>query len=207
MELINHLRYSLYIIFRPFDGFWDLKHEKRGSLLAGNIILVILIVTYILKRQATGFLFNNNYIKELNIFMEMIGILLPFLLWCVSNWCITTLTDGKAKFGEIAMVTAYAMTPLIIINLPMIVVSNVITADEGAFYHFFLSLSVFWSMGLLLVGTMVIQQYTLSKTLFTTIITVIGMGVMIFLALLFFSLIQQMYQYVLSIYNEIVFRL
>jgi hypothetical protein len=27
------LKYSLYTITHPFDGFWDLTHEKRGEYL------------------------------------------------------------------------------------------------------------------------------------------------------------------------------
>ena len=32
------LRYSLYVLTHPFDGFWDLTHEKRGSLAAANTV-------------------------------------------------------------------------------------------------------------------------------------------------------------------------
>ena len=27
----DSLRYALHCIVRPFDGFWDLTHEKRAS--------------------------------------------------------------------------------------------------------------------------------------------------------------------------------
>ena len=31
-EIVKGLRYSTYVIFHPFKGFWDLKHEKKGNL-------------------------------------------------------------------------------------------------------------------------------------------------------------------------------
>ena len=35
---LNHfgktLKYSLHCIVSPFDGFWDLTHENRGSISA-----------------------------------------------------------------------------------------------------------------------------------------------------------------------------
>ena len=34
------LRYALYVMTHPFDGFWDLTHEKRGSIAAANTILI-----------------------------------------------------------------------------------------------------------------------------------------------------------------------
>ena len=36
----DSLRYALHCIVRPFDGFWDLTHEKRGSMAAANTLIV-----------------------------------------------------------------------------------------------------------------------------------------------------------------------
>ena len=33
---LNKFLYGFYIMVHPFDGFWDLKHEKRGSAKAGT---------------------------------------------------------------------------------------------------------------------------------------------------------------------------
>ena len=33
------LRYALHVITHPFDGFWDLIHEKKGSIAAANTFL------------------------------------------------------------------------------------------------------------------------------------------------------------------------
>ena len=34
------LKYALYVITHPLDGFWDLTHEKRGSIAAANTIVI-----------------------------------------------------------------------------------------------------------------------------------------------------------------------
>ena len=39
-EYKRSLRFSLHVIGHPFDGFWDLIHEKRGSIAAANTILI-----------------------------------------------------------------------------------------------------------------------------------------------------------------------
>lgn len=38
---LHALRYALYVIFHPFDGFWDIKHEQRGTATAATIILFL----------------------------------------------------------------------------------------------------------------------------------------------------------------------
>jgi hypothetical protein len=207
MRYLDSLKFSLYVIFHPFKGFWDLKHEKRGSMAAAMTFIVLLIVTYILRRQYTGFIFNQNDPKELNVFVEIISVLLPFFLWATANWCITTLMEGEGSYRDIVVATAYALVPLILINLPLIPLSRIINIEEGAFYYFFGSVSVLWAGVLILAGGSVTHQYTMTKTVFTSILSVVGMGLMIFIGLLVFSLLQQMISFVYTIYREIAFRL
>jgi hypothetical protein len=207
IEALNGLKYTFHLVFHPFDGFWDLKHEKRGNIKAALVIIAMLCVMAILRRQLTGFIFNINDLLELNIFIEIASILLPFALWCVSNWCFTSLMEGEGSFKDIVITTAFALAPLIIINIPLILLSNIITMPEGAFYNFFNSLSIIWSGILLILGTMVVHQYTLLRTIFTSVLIVVGMAVIIFIGLLFFSMLQQMYAFVYTVYLEISLRM
>lgn len=207
MEVIQSLKYSFYLIFHPFDGFWDLKHEKRGSIKSAAIIVFMVGITFILRRQLTGFILNKVKLRELNILVEILSIALPFFLWCLANWCLTTLMDGEGSFKDIAITTAYALSPIIIINIPMILFSNVITIEEGAFYKFFDILALVWSGALLILGTSVVHQYSMGKTLLTCICIIVGMGLIIFIALLFFSLLQQMISFIYTIYQEVALRL
>src|SRR5690554_3653523 len=207
MKFLSSLQFSFYVIFHPFKGFWDLKHEKKGSMQAALTILVLLIVTYILQRQYTGFIFNENDPKKLNVFTEIISVVLPFFLWTTANWCITTLMEGEGSFRDIVIATAYALVPLVLIGLPSILLSRIINADEGAFYYFFSVVSMLWSGALILAGSTVTHQYSMGKTVFTSLLSVVGMGLMIFIGLLVFSLLQQMISFVYTIYREIAFRL
>ncbi|NLP07339.1 MAG: YIP1 family protein [Clostridiaceae bacterium] len=207
MEVLRSLRYSLYLIFHPFDGFWDLKHEKRGNLKTALIIVAMVGVTFILRRQLTGFILNEVKLRELNVIVEILSIVVPFFLWCVANWCLTTLMDGEGSFKDIVITSAYALVPLVLINIPLIVFSNIITLEEAAFYVFFDILSIVWAGLLLFLGTSVVHQYSLRKTFLTCICVVIGMGLIIFIALLFFSMLQQMFSFFYTIYKEIALRL
>lgn len=206
-KLIFNLKFSFFLLFRPLKGFWELKNEKRGTIKAALTIVLLLTVTYVMRRQYTGFLFNYNNLTRLNIYVELASVLLPFTLWCVANWGLTTLMDGEGSARDIIIYSAYALVPLIVINVPLIFLSHIITIEEGAFYNFFSILSLLWSGLLILVGTMSIHQYSMKKTLFTTLLIVIGMGVLGFIAVLFLNVIQQMYNFVYNAYRELSFRL
>lgn len=206
-EYFSTLKYSLYVISHPIDGFWDLTHEKRGSLAAANTIIILTLLTRILKLQYTGFLFNKVYWENINIFLYIASILFPLALWCVGNWGLTTLFEGKGKLSQIYMGTAYAFTPYPLIQLPMIIFSNLVTAEEGAFYQFAVALSIFWAGVLVICAMMEIHEYSLSKTILFVVASLFAMLVIVFILLLFFSMISQGIAYFVSIAKEIMFRM
>ena len=140
----DSLKYSLHVITHPFDGFWDLIHEQRGTMAAAHTFLFLFLLTRVLKLMLTSFQFISAPVQHLNIFEEAASLALPFLVLCLANWAMTTLFDGKGRFKDIYMAMCYALVPYVLIQLPMILVSNMLTYEEGSFYSVFLSISVLW---------------------------------------------------------------
>lgn len=200
------LKYVFYLIFHPLDGFWDLKREKRGSLAASMTFVALTILTLGIEKLNTAFLFNPNRISEVNVLVDIITVLLVFVLWCVANWCTTSLMDGKGRMKDIFIAMGYALFPIVLIRLPMVFLSHVITGEEGAFYYVFGFIAYAWTAWLIFTGTMMTHEYSLGKTVFTCIITVIGMGIILFIGLLFFHVISEIMVFVSTIYKEIRFR-
>lgn len=201
------LKFALYCITHPLDGFWDLTHEKRGSLAAANTILVLTLLSRIMKLQFTSFIFLRVYWEGINIFLYLASILFPLALWCVGNWGLTTLFDGKGKLSQVYMATCYAMTPYPLIQFPLIVFSNMVTVDEAEFYSVLSAASLVWAAFLVIAAMMQIHEYKLGKTIFFAVATIFAMLVMIFILLLFFSMISQGIAYFISLGREILFRL
>lgn len=210
-ETYNHyfetLKYALYCITHPLDGFWDLTHEKRGSIAAANTILILTLLARILKLQYTSFIFNKVYWPKINIFLYLASVLFPLALWCVGNWGLTTLFDGKGRLSQVYMATCYGLTPYPLIQFPLILFSNVVTVDEAEFYSVVSVISLVWAALLILSAMSQIHEYKMSKTILFTIATGFAMLVMIFILLLFFSMISQGVAYFISVAKEILFRL
>lgn len=205
--LLYCLRYSFHVIFHPFDGFYELKYRKRGSLAAAFIILILLTTTYILIRQYTGFVFNHRDPSKLNIFTEIASVFLPFALWAGVNWALTALMEGKGSLKDIIIASAYALVPLILINLPLIIISNYLTLEEGAFYYLCITVALMWSMALLFSGTvMTTHEYSFTKALATTVFTLMGMIFTLFLGILFFNLLEQVTLFINEVFTEMVYR-
>ena len=204
---LSSLKYGLYVITHPFDGFWDLVHEKRGTLAAAHTFLLLFLLTRVLKLMLTSFQFISAPIQYINVFEEMASLALPFIILCLANWAMTTLFDGKGRFRDIYMAMCYALIPYILIQLPLILVSNMLTFEEGSFYSVLMSFSIIWCVFLVFVGLMEVHDYGPGKTIVFLIVTVVGALVIIFLLLTFFSLLSDAASYFISIYREIIFRL
>lgn len=202
----DDLKFPLHVIVHPFDGFWDMKYEQRGKLRIALAILFLLVVAMILQRQFAGFLVNFNDPRRLNSMSELVFVVLPFFLWCIANWSVTTLMGGEGKFRDIVMVTSYALVPMVLIYPPMTLVSRFMVQEETSFYYLLNTVAAIWFIGLLFVGIMTVHQYTPAKTVLTMILTVIVMGIIVFLGTLIFSMLQQIYEFIVNIYRELIFR-
>ena len=206
-EYKRSLKYALYVITHPFDGFWDLTREHKGSLAAANTFLALFLITRVLKLLCTSFQFLDAAIQHINIFEQMASLLLPFLILCLANWAMTTLFEGKGRFKDIYIGMCYALVPYILIQLPMILVSNILTYEEGSLYSVMLSLSIVWCVFLVFVGLMEIHDYGPGKTFIFIIVTIVGACVIIFLALVFLSLLSDAVGFFVSLYREAAYRL
>lgn len=201
------LKFALYCITHPLDGFWDLTHEKRGSIAAANTILILTVLVRIMKLQFTSFIFLNVYWEGINIFLYIASILFPLALWVVGNWALTTLFDGKGRLGQVYMATCYAMTPYPLVQFPLIIFSNFVTVDEKEFYTVLSGISLVWAALLIVTAMSQIHEYKMGKNILFTIATLFAMLVMVFILFLFFSMISQGVSYFISLGREILFRL
>lgn len=202
----DFIKFPLHLIFHPIDAFWDLKSDNRGRLFVAFVALALTIVMMILQKQYAGFLVNYIDPRTINSIIEIATVAVPFFLWCMANWAVTTLMEGEGKFKEIVLATGYSLIPVILIYAPMIVISRFMVQEETAFYYLFNSIAFFWFVLLLFIGMMTVHQYTVIRTIITMVLTLIVMGIIVFLGALVFSMLQQLYEFGYNIYRELIFR-
>lgn len=204
---LTSLKFSLYCITHPLDGYWDLTHERRGTYAAANTILIITLIVRLMKLRFTSFLFLNVYWPELNIFLYLASVVFPLALFVVGNWALTTLFDGKGRLGQVYMASCYCLVPYPLMQLPLMLLSNVVTADEAEFYGLLSILSLVWC-GLLFMAAMgQIHEYSPGKNVLFMVATLFAMLVMVFILMLFFGMISQGISYFISLGKELLYRL
>ena len=199
----EELIFPFHLVFHPFDGFWDLKHEKRGSVRGGLTIMGLTILAFYYRSVGRGYIFNPRQSTS-SIIIHAISIILPVFLWVTANWCLTTLFDGEGSFRDVLIATTYSLAPL----PPMLVIStlltNVLTETEGPIATKLIPIFAYiWVGFLLFFGMLVTHGYSLPKNIITTLGTIVALAVLIFVAVLFSSLVGKMIQFVSSIVIEV----
>lgn len=199
-------KFAFYCATHPLDGFWDLSHEKRGSYAAANAILILTILAKLMKLQFTSFVIEPIYWEEVNIFLHSASILFPLVIFVVGNWATTTLFDGKGRLGSVYIATCYSLLPYPLIQFPLIILSNVVTSEEKQFYSVLSVVSLIWVFFWIILAMGQIHEFSVMKNALFTIASLAAMLIIVFLLLLFFSMISQGVAYFISLGREIIFR-
>ncbi len=206
-SLKEELLYAFHVILHPFDGFWDLKHEKRGSVRSGFIILLATVLVYFYNSIGQGYIFNPRPSTTFNVMGAITAVVVPLLLWTVSNWCLTTLFEGEGSMKDIFVACCYCLTPLVLIILPCTIASNFLTASEGGILTMLNTFAYLWLGILLFFAMMVTHDYSVGKNILTCIASIVGMAFIMFIGILFSSLMAKIVSFVTNIIEEINYRL
>ncbi|MBQ9071255.1 MAG: YIP1 family protein [Clostridia bacterium] len=202
---LEELLFVFHLSFHPFDGFWDLKHEKRGSVRGGFTILGITIIAFFYQAIGRGYIFNPRDTYS-TVFVQVLAVAVPVILWCLGNWCLTTLFEGEGSFKDIFIATTYSLAPLPLFVITSTILTNVLVATEGSIVSLLVTFGYIWVALLLFFGMLVTHDYSLGKNVLITICTIVAMAVIMFVAILFSSLVMKMATFVISIITEIANR-
>ena len=202
---IGHLRYAGTILSRPLNGSWFLVRENHASVASATTILLVASIVSMLQSRYTGFIFNAGG-EHINIILELMKIILPVMLFCVCNWCVTSLLNGEGNFRAIYIGTCYSLTPIIILYPIAIFFSNIMVKEEGDFFTVFITVALALTFLLIFATNMRIHDFNPGFAILELAITVVVMLLIVFLAILFFALVQQMYDFVSRLLQEIATR-
>lgn len=200
------LKVIVSVLRRPVEAFNELKFKRYSNTSLVIVILLIWLILNIAKRELYGFRFNNNNPKEFSLLIQLSLTIIPFVLFTVSNWSVCAIMDGEGKYKEIVTYTAISMIPYILFLGLSIPLSNILTLSEGMFLSAFNAVGILWTLMLLFQSQRIVHNYSSLKTIGAAFLTICGVAIILIIALLFFSLVQQVNAFVESIYSEIVFR-
>ena len=205
-KIFGFYRLPLYILVHPVDGFYAMKFENQGTLKVAIFNLFLLGIAYAISAQYTSIIVFNRHPLNLHSLMEFFVICVALVLFCVSNWSVTCLTDGEGRFKDVIMALCYSFTPLIFTIIPATIISNFLSAEETGFHAMILTVGTGYFVFLVFLGLLTVHNYTVVKALITIGLTFVAILVIVFLVTLMFTLLMQLWGFLDSVYTELIFR-
>ncbi|MBO5338516.1 MAG: YIP1 family protein [Clostridia bacterium] len=203
--LKEELTFGFHLMFHPFDGFWDLKKEKRGSVRASIIFLAITVVAFYYQGIGKGYYYAPQGTSA-TIISQAATVLVPFFLFVISNWCFTTLFDGEGSFKDIFVATSYSLFPLPVLVIISTALTHVLVGTESQIPTLILTVGYIYMAFLIIIGMQVTHDYSTGKNIVTIVATIAGMVIILFIVVLFTTLISKMASFVTTITSELSLR-
>lgn len=195
-----------HAVTHPVEGFEDMRWKKAGSLKIAMLIVVLLFFGEIAYGRLYGFQFYISYDKTFNIIPYIVRSFVLFGAWAVGNWSVCTLLDGEGTLRNISIYSAYALIPYVAQLYLNVILSHFLIRDEYVFMQVIKFIGVGWTVILLFSAVKSVHQYSFKKTVLAIGFTLSAMFIMLFLLVLFMSLIQQIYIFISTIYTELSYR-
>lgn len=202
----NFLGFPFRVLGSPFKGFDELKFQKKGSYAFSFFVLILAALLPVLEFVYNGFLINTGNPYMFNSLFLALSTLFPALLFVTANWSITTLLEGKGRYGEIFQVLAYSLFPMCLLRIIALVLSRVLTLEEIALIGALKTVGAVIFFFYLFIGLVVIHEYTFFKALGALLLTVVSMMVITFILMLFLALVADVTSFVTVFTKEIIFK-
>lgn len=199
-------KYLFYVLVHPFDGFYEVRFRGKANYLIASLIVILYGISKVMAFQYTGFVLNTNDIDTMNSVKIFINSLFPMLLFIVSNWSITTLFDGSGRMQDIFVIMAYSLAPKVFLDIIQMVLSNCIIIEEAPLLLSVGTIGTIWFLFLAFCGLCVIHEYAPGKNVLTVIATAGSAIIVVFLGMLYFTLIGKFFGTIAAIISELMKR-
>ena len=198
------LRLALRTALHPISAYAEIREHGLYSPVWGAVMLVGWFFVTVIQYQYTGFLFNGHQSDSINILVILAQTVGLFCLLMAVNNALSTFMDGESTFKALWICCAYALLPFLALELAAFGLSFLLTLEESVFLTWLHMLGYGWLLWQVICAVQTMQQYTFGKTVCSLILTAVGLVIFLFIAFLFFSLLQQVASFVRTVFDEIL---
>ena len=203
MGVVSGIEYSFYTLFHPFDAIAGVKHNRDRINWA--VPIIIFIAAYLVKMAylyVVHFPLASIEIEDVNPWFEMVKLWLVPVSWIPASFMATSISGGESKVKEITFTSAISLTPFILINLPLMFLSNIMSKTQKSWYGIFSALAYIGLFLILFLSMMVLNNYTFGKTVKMMFVSAFLMLVLWLVVLLCYVLTGRMIQFVIALFEE-----
>ncbi len=217
IPVLGDVLYMFRVARHPNDRYYDIRvgnvryHEKKkgyghgkASVIGATIIYILGFMVYMVYRTGKGFIYQYVAVEDMDISGTVAGFFVLVGLFIICNYLVTSINDGDGNIKTVYMLPAYAMAPLMVGMIAIVILSYGMTYNESFILTIILVVSIAWSVICLFAGLMNVHDYSFGETVRSFIMTFFFMIVAVVIALIVTIMFEQLLSFIISIGRELV---
>ena len=215
--VLGDVLYMFRVARHPNDRYYDVRVgnvkysvKKRGyghghaTALGATVIYVLAFIVYMIYRTGKGFIYQYVSVEDMDIAGTVAGFFVLIFLFIICNWLVTSINDGDGNLKTVYMLPAYAIAPLMVGMIVIVVMSYGLTYNESFILTLILAVSIIWSVVNLFCGLMNVHDYTFKETVKSIIMTAFFMVVAMIIALILTIMFEKLFSFIISVGRELI---
>lgn len=203
MGIGQGIMYSFYTLLHPIDTLEGIRYNRKRINMA--IPFILFIIAYIVRMAylyIVHFPLASIELRDVNPVFEAVKLWIVPVTWIPASFMATSISGGESKIPEITFTSALSLVPFIVINTPLMFLSNIMSKSQQSWYGVFTALAYIGLFLILFMTMKILNNYSMGKTIGMMLITGVMMLIIWLVVLLCYILTGRMIQFVISLIEE-----
>ncbi|MGN0492158.1 MAG: YIP1 family protein [Acutalibacteraceae bacterium] len=201
-RFVTDLLYLKTILRHPIDGFYYLKCDQHGSVIAATVLYFVAALFFVIKQLYSGIIFKSP-LSEIPPLLLLVVFLGVALLWNTGNYMVATINEGESSFKHIYIMTAYALAPYLVITPFQVAATHILTLNEEFVINLAWTVALVWSGVLIFVGISNTHNFTFPETVKNVFLTLFFMIMAIIVIAVLYILWLQVVEFFADVLLEV----
>jgi tetratricopeptide (TPR) repeat protein len=190
-------------IHSPEDAVYAIKTKAGPNIWGASLLYLWYIVLRVLDPLLTSYLFNGQNIYNTNLGQIVLFSTVPVFLWILANYFVATVSDGEGKLKDLYVSTIYALSPYLLMALPIMLISRALTYNEQFLYTLLQIVMYGWCVILLFKNYSAMHDYSFWKTVKNLLLTIVAFAAFVLAAYVIYMMCSQLFGYLGQVFKEL----
>ena len=196
----------LRVLKHPVDTFYDIRRENKGHMITAFVLYLVEYGLFMAYFLGSGFVLIGNSAQDASVAFLSCIFWAPVLLFNISNYLVAEVGEGKARFRDVFISTAYMLAPFVVFMPLVILLSHMVTGNELALLQLGIIAIVGWVVVNLVICTMQIHMFEIGEALTHLLITAFLMAVVVLAGSLIYMLCDEIINIIVAVTKEVYYR-
>lgn len=200
----NFFHRLVYIPRHPVDGFEEIRYENKSSYGEAFAVMALYFVTHMLSLLVTSFIYRGGKPLAMTNWGLHVGIVfIPWIVVVIVNYGLTAIMYGEGRFRDIFIGGAFCHAPFIFTQLPMALLTNVLSNEEMSLYNLAEEIVLLVVIFLVFMCIKGVHGFHVGKAIIVLLLTAVGVAAVSGLFMIFYGLASQMFDFIIQFSKEL----